>query len=196
MQIKNNNQRGYTIIETMIAVSIFLIVVMIGMGALLNANSLHHRSQNMRSIMDNLSFIMEDISRNLRTGYNYHCGDSFSIETPLSCASGDIIYFEKSDGDAEDNTDQYGYKIDLAQNATDYAIYRTTDGGGTWILLTSEEIKIDATNSSFIISGAEPVVSDAQQPFATIRLIGNILYKTDSTPFSLQTSVSQRLLDR
>jgi prepilin-type N-terminal cleavage/methylation domain-containing protein len=196
MQIKNNNQRGYTIIETMIAVSIFLIVVMIGMGALLNANSLHHRSQNMRSIMDNLSFIMEDISRNLRTGYNYHCGDSSSIETPLSCVSGDIIYFEKSDGDAEDNTDQYGYKIDLAQNATDYAIYRTTDGGGTWILLTSEEIKIDATNSSFIISGAEPVVSDAQQPFATIRLIGNILYKTDSTPFSLQTSVSQRLLDR
>ena len=35
MQNKNNKQnKGYTIIETMIAISIFLVVVMIGMTAL------------------------------------------------------------------------------------------------------------------------------------------------------------------
>src|SRR5574343_971807 len=92
-----NNKSGYTIIETMIAVSVFLVVIMIGMGALLNANSIHQKSQNMRSIMDNLSFVMEDMSRNLRTGYNYHCSDSSNIETPQSCVFGGIVFFEKSD---------------------------------------------------------------------------------------------------
>src|ERR1035437_840256 len=64
---------GFTIIETMIAVSLFIIIVMMGMGALLNANALHQKSQNMRSILDNLSFVMEDMSRNLRVGYSYDC---------------------------------------------------------------------------------------------------------------------------
>ena len=67
------NKKGYTIIETMISVSLFLIIVMSGMGALVNANVLHQKSQDMRSIMDNLTFVMEDMSRNIRTGYNYQC---------------------------------------------------------------------------------------------------------------------------
>ena len=64
---------GYTIIETMIAISVFLVVVIYGMGSLLSASLLHQKSEDMRSIMDNLSFIMEDMSRNLRTGNSYHC---------------------------------------------------------------------------------------------------------------------------
>ena len=81
MQNKNNNKKGFTIIETMIAVSLFLVIVVIGMGALLNANLLHQKSQDMRSILDNLSFVMEDMSRNLRTGYDYQCLLSASVPT-------------------------------------------------------------------------------------------------------------------
>src|SRR3989339_2244393 len=90
-----NCKGGYTIIETMIAISLFLVIIMAGMGALLNANLLHQKSQNMRSIIDNLSFIMEDMSRNLRTGYDYHCGDFSNIESPQSCVSDNIIFFEE-----------------------------------------------------------------------------------------------------
>ena len=39
---KIKRESGYTIIETMIAVSLFIIIVVIGMGALLNANLLFH----------------------------------------------------------------------------------------------------------------------------------------------------------
>src|SRR5665647_2970799 len=83
--------QGYTIIETMMAVSLFIIIVMMGMNALLNANVLHKKSQSMRSIMDTLSFIMEDMGRNMRTGINYHCainGDFTNLTAPQSCASG------------------------------------------------------------------------------------------------------------
>lgn len=38
-------------------------------------------------------------------------------------------------------------------------------------------------------------MGDLDQPFVTIKLAGLITYKNISTPFFLQTSVSQRLVD-
>src|SRR3989338_2009574 len=86
LKIKNLNA-GYTIIEMMVAISVFLVVVMSVMNALLNANVIHNKSEDMRSVLDNLSFIMEDMSRNLRTGSNYRCfsgEDSIPSSTSLT----------------------------------------------------------------------------------------------------------------
>ncbi|MFA6524291.1 MAG: prepilin-type N-terminal cleavage/methylation domain-containing protein [Candidatus Paceibacterota bacterium] len=180
-------KKGFTIIETMIAVSLFLVIVMIGMGALLNANLVHRKSQDMRSIIDNLSFIMEEMSRNLRTGYNYHCiDDGFVTKVDLnSCTSdGKGISFKSSSGA------QWVYAI--FQDGNISSIKKSVDGGATFTTLTSSEVMID-TSSSFYVTGAE--LGDGKQPFVLIRLVGKITYKNIDTPFSLQTSVSQRLID-
>ena len=184
---KINKQNGFTIIETMIAVSLFLIVVVIGIGSLLNTTSLNRKSQDMRSIMDNLSFIMEDMSKNLRTGYDYHCSNSLSnLSTPLSCASGGGIISFKSSSDGS----QWVYEI-----LSDGTLQKSISGGaaGTFVTLTPPEIKISPT-SSFSVTGAE--AGDNLQPFVTIKLIGTITSENNVvTPFSLQTSISQRLID-
>ena len=196
-KINLQNNKGFTIIETMIAISLFLIIVTIGMGSLLNANLLHQKSQDMRSIMDSLSFIMEDMSRNLRTGYDYHCSDNLSdLSIPLSCENGGgVIAFESSDGDPEEASDQWVYKIASLDSGETYNISRSVSGGASesFVQLNPEEVKIDPT-SSFTVIGAEHF-PDTQQPFVTIKLIGRITSKGIDTPFSLQTLVSQRLLD-
>ncbi len=231
MQNKNNKQRnngrkvlskakGYTIIETMIAVALFLVVVMAGMGAILNANLLHQKSRDMRSIMDNLSFIMEDMGRNLRTGYNYRCysagewnqslAQTPALNIPQSCSCGEVIVFEEAHGltpvsdPADPNaTDQWAYKIESTDGGGTYNIFKSVTGGGTlsvpdWVPLNPIEVNINP-NSGFSVLGAEPQNSDGsgdkQQPFVTIRMFGTITYKNVATPFALQTSVSQRLLD-
>src|SRR3989344_2098107 len=202
--MKNNykNNTGYTIIETMISVSLFIIIVMAGMGALLNANLLHGKSENMRSIMDSLSFIMEDMSRNLRTGYNYHCFDdnddvSANVSVPESGENCWGISFEHQGGTLYDDPptninyhdeDQWVYYINGEK------IYKSTDGGGTVIQLTPDEVIIQLSDG-FSVLGAEPSPGDSQQPFVTIKLVGKIIMKGVETPFSLQTSVSQRGLD-
>ncbi len=186
------NRGGYTIIETMIAVSLFIIVIMSGMGALLNANLLHKKSQNMRSIIDSLTFVTEDISRNLRTGYNYHClsaGQTNLPTTPKSCASGVGIAFESApDGVPNDNSDQWVYYVYSGK------LYKSTDGTATVVQLTPDEVSI-SSSSSFSVLGAEPPPGDNQQPFVIIRLLGTITYKNITTPFSLQMSASQRSID-
>jgi len=110
----NKGNRGFTLIETMIAMTIFLIVVTVGMGAILNANAIHNQNQATRSILDSLSFTMEDMSRNIRTGYHYHCASSMpsvsSLETSNDCSGGgNILAFESATGKVGDPTDQIIY---------------------------------------------------------------------------------------
>ena len=192
---------GYTILETMIAVSLFLVVVMAGMGALLNANLLHQKSQNMRSVMDNLSFIMEDMGRNLRTGYKYQCFNSSqsltpsTVGNPRSCADGWALVFESAYGSSSTFTDQWAYYLSNDDANGIGMIYKSTDGAASWIQLTPNEVDIDQA-SSFSVLGAEPrTTGDRQQPFVVIKLVGKIKLRNIETPFSLQTSVSQRLID-
>jgi len=189
---------GYTIIETMIAVSLFIIIVMAGMGALLNANLLHQKSQSMRSIMDNLSFVMEDMSRNLRTGTNYQCFDAShtilspaTLGAPLSCQNGWAIAFETAGGNTSIYTDQWVYYI-----SNDGKIFKSVDGAQNFVQLTPDEVIINSISSGFSVLGAEsPSLGDRQQPFVIVRLVGNITFKNVVTPFSLQTSVSERVID-
>ncbi|MES2023140.1 MAG: prepilin-type N-terminal cleavage/methylation domain-containing protein [Patescibacteria group bacterium] len=198
---------GFTIIETMIAISLFLVVVLIGMGALLNASMLHQKAQNIRSLIDNLSFTMEDMSRNLRTGYDYRCIGATTANTDLiydigksqSSKSGETcagIAFESSTGDPSNDNDQWVYYIDngkiLKSTQAPYSLL-IPSSLSPYVQLTPDDINIDPA-SGFFILGAES--GDDQQPFVTIRLVGNIHYKNTDTPFNLQTSVSQRLLDK
>ena len=197
-QQTNAGPGGYTIIETMIAITLFIIIVMAGMGALLNANLLHQKSQDMRSIVDNLSFVMEEMSRNLRTGFDYQCFDASNptlspatLGAARSCADGWAVAFEYANGSEATFGDQWAYYI-----SNDGKIFKSVDGAGSFVQLTPDEIVID-TASSFSVLGAEPLDPnvDKQQPLIGIRLFGEITYKDVVTPFSLQTSVSQRLVD-
>lgn len=208
--VKNN--RGFTIIETMISVTLFIIITTIGMGVLLNGHLLYQKSQDMRAIIDNLNFTMEDISRNIRTGYNYHCftgSDSIpvttdpTLSTPKSCASGWAVAFESAYGDNTvndypapdpvDYNDQWIYRIDSAGK-----IFKSTTGpyaASTFVQLTPDEVYIDPVLSYFKVSSAEPRYGDMGQPFVSIKLVGTITYQGVVTPFAMQTSMSQRLLD-
>src|SRR3989344_689292 len=171
--IKKINERdsGYTIIETMLSVSLFLVIITAGMGALLNANLLHQKSQSMRSIMDNLSFILEDMYRNLRTGSGYHCIDDGNVVAtfPHSCAVGGGISFKSGiDGS------QWVYYIGTCKGAN--GICKSVDGATSFVQLVPDEVEIDPL-SYFSVSGAEPPPGDSRQPFVTIRLIGEITFK-------------------
>lgn len=191
----HNRKGGYTLIETMIAVSLFLIVVMAGMGALLNANRLHRKSQDLRSIVDNLSFVVDDMSRNMRTGYQFQCFSSGQSLTPgnvgsaRSCATGWAVVFEPAAGSILTNADQWAYYI-----SGDGKIFKSTNGANSFIQMTPNEVVISAS-SSFSVLGAEAYPTDTQQPLVVIKLIGTITTNGVSTPFSVQTSVTQRVVD-
>lgn len=185
--------RAFTIIEMMVAIGIFLVVIMYGMTSLLNADLIHQKSQDQRSIMDNLNFIMEDMSRNIRTGYGYRCisgnesPSNIASGLPVSCLSGGwAITFKTPESPLDENA--FVYYLDNNDN-----LWKSVNGGASFVQLNPDGVKF-ITGSSFQVFGAEP--NDGLQPFVIIRLAGQITSKNGSvTPFNLQTSVSQRVID-
>ena len=184
-----NFKSGFTLIEVMISVALFTIIMTIGTGAVLNVNNTHKKSQNMRTVIDNLSFVMEDMARNLRLGADYHCQYLASppIEDPRDCPnSGLSIAFKAVDG----NTVVYR----ILQNGRIEKAKKDENSILSFLSLTPAEVKIDLYQSGFTVIGADD--NSNIQPRVIIRLSGVVEYKNNiESNFNLQTTVSQRLLE-
>ena len=63
--------------EVMVAVSIFAIVVTVGIGALLTINNSYRKAQTSRQAVDSLTYILESMSRSLRTAQSWDIGNTF-----------------------------------------------------------------------------------------------------------------------
>jgi len=130
------SKAGFTLIEVMVSVAIFVILMVMGIEAVLNANLSHQETQGLRTIIDNLNFVMEDMSRNIRLGNSYHCEWSVgAIDQPQDCdlSMGALsIAFEKYGGNPADPADQVVYRI----NSGNFSIEKSIDSGATFIPIT------------------------------------------------------------
>lgn len=212
--MKADLQKGFTLVEVMIAVGLFVVVMVAGIGAILSANTSHKKTQSQRTILDSMSFVLEDMSRNLRLGSSYRCPAGVSAAAsgsdeyltgfllggtaPSDCGPGSearSIAFETQTGDPTNDSDQVVY---LFYNER---LYKSINGGVDYFAMTPPGVKL-SDQSGFTVVGAYPYTdpsgtstTDDVQPRIIIRLSGKIMYKDIETPFDLQTTVSARLID-
>ena len=166
----------------MTAVSVFLVVMTISMGAILSIFDANRKSTSAKTVMDNLNFAVETMSREIRFGTRYHCGSTGNQTNPQNCVSGDTyISFLASDGA------QTVYRL------TGSAIEKSVDGGSGYVSITAPEIVISSL--TFYVLGATGA-PDTLQPKTIIKITGTAGTKTNTrTAFTLETMASQRLID-
>lgn len=171
--------KGFTLIELMVAVSIFIIVMTISMSSILGAFDADRKSRSLKTVLNNLNLAVESMSKEMRFGKNYHCGSSGTITEPQSCSLGDnLISFLSSDD----------VQITYRLNGTTIEKQVGTEG---FIDLTAPEIIVD--DLSFYVLGAE--TGDSLQPKVLIKIMGHAGENKGRSDFTLQTLVSQRTLD-
>lgn len=185
--------RGFTLIEVMISVLIFSIVMTVALGALLAMSQSDQRAQALKSVVDNLNFALDSMSRTIRTGYSYDCGGTHA--GPHDCAPPSTaaeLGLVPASGSA-----QVYYRFDTNQSVCGTqtipgCISRSTDGLN-WYPLTSPEVII--TSLQFIVTGSTP--GDTVQPKVTILISGNVnVPGITKSAFNLQTSITQRIYDQ
>ncbi len=212
--------KGFTLIEMMISVAIFTVVMIYGIGSLLSSNQSYRQTQNLRKAIDNLSFTIEDMARSMRVGTGYQCAGMFPTPLPdnafpdvfsnpsadvagtgfgegVACPEGvGAIFFESSEGDPDEDSDQYGFMMLYNDNNVG-KLYKTTDGGVSWLIITPPSVELDPIRSGFVVTGTGTTLeSEFIQPLVFMHLVGTVRYGDIVTPFNLQTSVSQRALDQ
>ena len=187
------DNRGYSLVELMVAVTLFTLVAMASISALISINDASKKAQTMRAILDNLNFAAENMARNLRVGTNYYCGESLTPQPPLDCSL--------SGGSAISFSDYEGRWIVYRFNSTKKNIERFIGGVGPLPLTPEnpvgslpEENPLSVDNLRFYVSGSGP--SDGKQPRVVIVLDGTAKHSNKiQTTFELQTSVSGRQID-
>lgn len=163
-------QRGFTLIEIIVAIGIFTAVITMALATFLNISNIQRKAGALRAINDNLNFALEVMSREIRSGKGY-CDSS--------CSASSFNFTNSQDK-------KVVYR--LYENS----IEMSSDGGSSFLRLTSPEIKID--NLTFIVIGES--AGDEKQPRVTIILNGlSVDPKIEELKLNIQTTVSQRRLD-
>lgn len=215
IQVPHSPMRGFTLIELMVSLTIFSILMVVSTGTLLTLIDVNAKAQALSSSATNLSFALDSITREIRTGHYYNCQEASGIDTlpgdteedgdsqpfldPLDCENGsDSITFIR---------DRDGYKIGYRRTEVDgrgviqQKILERDGDEIEWEDLTSSDVSIDIfsitveDSTVYGNNGSGPGAKD--QPYVLLHIEGHVNngLETD-TDFSIQTSIVQRRLDQ
>ncbi len=187
MPFKILKNGGFTLVELMVAVSLFAVIMTLSMGSILSVFDANRKSQTLRTVMDNLNFTMEAMTRNIRFGSTYHCDSTVGdITVPRDCGNNSpatSLVFKASDGT------RVIYKLSGGR------IARSINGGSDYYL-TSSDMTIQSLTFRVFGSPNYSTGADLFQPQVIIVVSGFAGSKpTIASSFSLETTVSQRQFD-
>lgn len=173
--------KGFTLVELMVSVSVFSLVMVICMGSIITVLDANRKSQNLRAVMDNLNSSLEGMTRTIRFGTNYHCGTTGTLSQPLDCSSGDSSLTVLSFNGIQTTYSLSGGRIIRNDNGSSYYV-------------TSPNIVVQGL--TFYVLGSSVYPGNLDQPRVIVLITGYSGSDVDTrSSFSLQTTISQRKID-
>ncbi len=209
MMRRTQQQRGFTLVEMLVSLGLFSVVATMSVGTLLVLIDANARAQSMQLVMTNLSFSMDSMTRELRTGFNWYCGAADTTvdgDDKQDCSVADnaemislVESGRNTTGGSNFDERRINYYFDADYYGTGRgAILRLLGQGGTPQPLTGGDIDVD--QFELVVTGTA-VGSDGnnEQPNASIFIKGKADViaggQVGSREFALQTTVTQRLID-
>lgn len=184
---------GYTLVELIVSMALFGVVILMASSAFLGVMSSNRKALAMRTALDNLNFAIESMTRDMKTGFTYHCGAGGGIGTPQDCTStpSSYIAFEGQSGNPNSDADQIVYRLQ------DGRIERSSNAGGNFFPITAPPPELTITRLAFRVYGSDGLsdTNDARQARIVIVVTGSASSGNTATTINMQTSISQRLPD-
>ncbi len=190
---------GFTLIEMLVALSLFTIVVTITVGAFLSMIGASKGVQGEQSVMTTLTFVLDSMTREIRTGTNYYCGtrsylagNILSTSSVNNCSGGNEgISFMESGSSVTRNATSRRIAYYFDTSATPDTLMRKVGSGAAQSVVSDG---ITVTKAEFFVTGTTRLNAgtDINQPSVTIVL--EAIDETGATT-TLQTTVTQRELD-
>lgn len=190
---KQHMRGGFTLVEIMVAVSIFATVAVIAIGAVISANDINKKAQAIKTVMDNLNFALDSITLKLKQGGGYYCANAGNFDPspayPVDDSSNDCpgggtaIAFRLANGEASPPQFIYRFYNDKLQLSSN-------NGSGNmspFVDIVADEISIES--GKFYVVGNNSV---DLQPRVLISMYGRATVGRQSSDFAIQTTVSDR----
>ncbi len=204
-----NKEKGFTLVEMLVSIAVFMTVMTIAVGSFISILNANKKSQAMKTVVDNVTFAIDSISRGIKIGTEYKCGtndnvnkNSVSLST-TNCVDGSnlIQYYNEISGEYIQyifvKTEDVNLDGDRGEGNIQKRICDSDNSGcDEWQSMTGPVSNINIKNMRFYILGIgtsnEPRGS-REQPRVIITAEGasgdQSMYS--NTSFMLQTMVSQ-----
>ncbi|OHB15303.1 MAG: hypothetical protein A2431_01495 [Candidatus Zambryskibacteria bacterium RIFOXYC1_FULL_39_10] len=180
--MKNIFKKGFTLVELIIAVTLFTVIASFSIGAVLSIFDAHRRAQSTKTVVDNLNLSIESMARNVRFGGSYYCGISSGLTSTSNCSNG---------GNALSITFNNTRIIYRWNGGINDPIQKSENGGSTYSDITSPDTKIQYLR--FYVFDSD---TGGEQPYVIAVIKGYVGNKaTTQSSFTIQTLMSQRQLD-
>ncbi len=192
---------GFTLIEMLVSLALFTIVATIAVGTLLVLINGNSRVVGEQSVMTGLTFALDSMSREIRTGTDYYCGSIAQVSgasvtgssTNVSnCTSGNVAFSFREAGESITGGSSQGR---IAYYFSNNMIYRKV-GTGTPVPIIGDDVRV--TSARFVVTGSEKLtanLTDKVQPIVTLVMTAVASSSDGLSPFTVQTTVTQRALD-
>lgn len=163
---------GFTLIELLVGISSFIVIISIAVGGFVMALRSQRQAISLMNLNNNISLVLEQIVREIRTGYNfcqntsYPCSiNQFSFTNGL----GQLVIYRFNNNNIEKQINDFGFKRIMAND-------------------------INVLYLNFIYSGI--AIGDNLQPRITILIGASPKEKqTSNIITNIQTTISPRVLD-
>jgi prepilin-type N-terminal cleavage/methylation domain-containing protein len=183
--------KGFTLMEVMVAVTIFTIIVTVGIGALLTINASNKQARVERQAVDAITFTLESMSRRIRTAQSWDASIvNGTTQNSFAFVDQDGIFIRYS-----------WYPVDkkIIMDIQNNGSALETVPDGTYDL-TPEGIQITDQDSNgpidgglaFTVTGFDPSGAAVSVPYVQINVGGLVATGNQSSHFSFQTGVSKR----
>ncbi len=189
---KNNKNSGFSLVEMLVAIAVFMSIMTIAISALITIISANKKAQAIKNTVDSVNFAMETISRDMRVGTNYSCIVEGTAKGDCPEGSNSVQYTN-----SEEKTIVYTFNKDTGLPV----ISETKPDLPDPTALISRDSNINIDNMTFYVIGAncESGTGDTcegkkTQPRVIIDISGRVSINgsSDVSTFDLQTSISQR----
>ncbi|MEE8131745.1 MAG: type II secretion system protein [Candidatus Paceibacterota bacterium] len=185
--------KGFTLIELLVATGLFVVVISIVSASFIQALRAQRSITALMEANDNVSLVLEQIAREIRTGYRF-CTKDYPIPTTIADNPDIPVNYCSGLGDDElvfvnANNQVVWYKFE------NEAIWKGTEDiflGRDYKKITADNVKINYFN--IILSGNDS--KDGLQPRITISLsISPTGRDIKDVKTNIQTTISARLID-
>ena len=184
----------------LVSLALCTIIATMAVGTLLVLISGNARVVGEQTALTTLSFALDSMTREIRTGSEYYCDTATQVGSSAvynsataaqNCINGDVGLSFREAG--ESITNGTGAKR-IAYYFSNDTLWRKVGGNVAEPIVTND---VRLTNARFVVTGAAPLgtSTDIVQPTVTILLEAQSSTTDSTKSFTLQSTVTQRSLD-
>lgn len=169
-------REAFTLVEVMVAVSIFTVIMVLGVSALLSTTAASSQARADRRATDTLSVFFEQFTRNVRTGRDF-----------VSVSQDQIEFL------SQDSTNRYRYTFQSMDGSILFEEVDSTTGSiQKSVTVAGSTNSISLASVQFMLEGND--TTDTYQPMVRVIVFGTATDRRKTSPFTIQTAVSPRVL--